>query len=30
MYIKKILMAIAIIGLLVAAYLAYFVYGAMF
>ncbi|MFK7780798.1 endolytic transglycosylase MltG [Psychroserpens sp.] len=30
MYIKKILWAIAIIGLLVAAYFAYFVYDAMF
>lgn len=30
MYIKKILWAIAIIGLLIAAYFAYFVYGAMF
>ncbi|MEH6536292.1 MAG: endolytic transglycosylase MltG [Psychroserpens sp.] len=29
MYIKKILWAIALIGLLVAAYFAYFVYGAM-
>jgi UPF0755 protein len=30
MYIKKILWAIALIGLVVAAYFAYFVYGAMF
>lgn len=30
MYIKKILWVIALIGLLVAAYFAYFVYGAMF
>ncbi|WP_431136915.1 endolytic transglycosylase MltG [Psychroserpens mesophilus] len=30
MYIKKILWAIALIGLIVAAYFAYFVYGAMF
>jgi len=30
MYFKKILMAIALIGLVIAAYLAYFVYGAMF
>lgn len=30
MYIKKILWAVALIGLLVAAYFAYFVYGAMF
>ena len=30
MYIKKILWAIAIIGLLLAAYFSYFVYGAMF
>ncbi|TYB79643.1 endolytic transglycosylase MltG [Bizionia myxarmorum] len=30
MYIKKILWAIALLGLLVAAYLAYFVYNAMF
>ncbi len=30
MYIKKILWAIALIGLVVAAYLAYFVYSAMF
>ena len=29
MYLKKILAAIAIIGLLVAAYFAYFVYGVM-
>ena len=30
MYIKKILIAIALLGLVVAAYFAYFVYGAMF
>ena len=30
MYIKKILLAIALIGLVVAAYFAYFIYGAMF
>lgn len=30
MYIKKILLAIVFIGLIVAAYFAYFVYGAMF
>ncbi|MFD2552116.1 endolytic transglycosylase MltG [Bizionia sediminis] len=30
MYIKKILLAIALLGLVVAAYLAYFVYNAMF
>ncbi|MCB0383587.1 MAG: endolytic transglycosylase MltG [Psychroserpens sp.] len=30
MYIKKILWAIALIGLVIAAYFAYFVYGAMF
>ncbi len=30
MYIKKILITIALLGLVVAAYLAYFVYGAMF
>ncbi len=30
MYIKKILLAIVIIGLIVAGYFAYFVYGAMF
>ncbi|QXP58211.1 endolytic transglycosylase MltG [Olleya sp. HaHaR_3_96] len=30
MYIKKILLAIALIGIVVAAYFAYFVYGAMF
>ncbi|WP_289045305.1 endolytic transglycosylase MltG [uncultured Olleya sp.] len=30
MYIKKILVAIALIGLVVAAYFAYFIYGAMF
>ncbi len=30
MYIKKILIAIALIGLVVAAYFAYFIYGAMF
>ena len=29
MYIKKILLAIVIIGLAVAAYFAYFIYGAM-
>ena len=29
MYIKKILLAIAVIGLAVAAYFAYFIYGAM-
>jgi UPF0755 protein len=30
MYIKKILWAIALIGLLICAYVAYFIYGAMF
>lgn len=30
MYIKKILVAIALIGLAIAAYFAYFIYGAMF
>ena len=30
MYIKKILVAIALIGLVIAAYFAYFIYGAMF
>ena len=30
MYFKKILLAVALIGLAIAAYFAYFVYGAMF